>query len=234
MKLENLQPASGWKGLPAWTFRDPRPLANVAVIGLWVYLAGTVANIIGVGLEWQFVTSAMSGPPAGPLPAATLDMVTTATRMGNLALYMISGFIVLKWIYRTNANAHRMSNGLGMTVSPGWAIGWFFIPIANLWKPFQGVEQTWRVSHSPGAPGSVDTPLLLRWWWGLWLLSSIIANIAGRTAGDGSDLNLLAASDVGEMIADGLTIPLILILMKIIRAITAAQVERRNVADVFD
>jgi hypothetical protein len=233
MKLENLSAASPTKtGAMGFQFRDPKPLAGVVVAGLYLYLASVVANLAAVAIELHALSTSHAGVYGGLLPGETIDLVAAVTRLATFGIYVIAGFMVLKWTYRVVANARVMSHGLGMTATPGWAIGWYFIPVANLWKPFEAVEQTWKVSHQPGAPSSVETPTLLRWWWALWLVSGIMGNLSGRLAMmEGPDLML--ASDVAEMISDGAAIPLTLLLIRIVRAITEQQLTRKNVAEVF-
>lgn len=50
------------------------------------------------------------------------------------------------WLYRMNANLRQLSSK-PMEFTPGWMIGWYFIPFANLFKPFQGMRELWQVSH---------------------------------------------------------------------------------------
>ena len=79
------------------------------------------------------------------------------------------------WIFRANQNA-RALGAQGMKFSPGWCVGWFFIPIMNFIKPYQAVREIWRASSSDEAIAwdSVQTPLLLKVWWTLWVLSQFL------------------------------------------------------------
>lgn len=51
--------------------------------------------------------------------------------------------------------------------TPGWTVGWFFVPIANFWKPYQAVREIWWAS-GPKTSRHAATPrgnwLLLIWW----------------------------------------------------------------------
>jgi len=94
---------------------------------------------------------------------------------GILALASLIVLVVLfcVWIYRVSCN----SRALGiqdMRFSPGWAITWFFIPVANYFRPFQVVSEIWKASN----PATQDnwkeksTPFLIKAWWGTWLIST--------------------------------------------------------------
>lgn len=84
-------------------------------------------------------------------------------------VYLITGILVCIWTYRANSNV-RALGATGLRFSPGWAVGWHFVPIAWFWMPFSVMREIWRASASPDEwrrqPGSA----LLGWWWALWLV----------------------------------------------------------------
>jgi hypothetical protein len=89
------------------------------------------------------------------------------------------------WVHRAAKNLPALGRG-GMTFTPGWSVGWFFIPFANLVKPLAAVTELWKASdpaQDPREPyawlGSSATALLPLWW-GAWIFSSILGNISGR------------------------------------------------------
>ena len=90
----------------------------------------------------------------------------------SLLVFVPVIFLTLRWIYRANANAQQLADG--MIVSPGWNVGWFFVPVANTWRPFTGLREAWAVSRNPYAWLSVDTPMILRVWWTFWLLAMVL------------------------------------------------------------
>lgn len=63
-----------------------------------------------------------------------------------LAFYILCGVLILRWIYRANYNA-RQIGAAGMTFSPGWSVGWYFVPIAAFWKPYQAMKEIWRAAR---------------------------------------------------------------------------------------
>jgi hypothetical protein len=92
--------------------------------------------------------------------------------------------LILPWIYRTNANGHRFSREI--SISPGWAVGWFFIPVANLVMPFRGVNETWKASQRAAGRPEAARSAPVRWWWGLWLAGNVATNVAVVTGADTS------------------------------------------------
>ena len=113
------------------------------------------------------------------------------------------------WVYRANANA-RALGAEEMRFSPGWSVGWFFIPIANLFVPFQAVNEIYRASdpeHDGRSWKTNKTPALLGWWWGFWLVNNFVSNLEGRLAFS-DDINLLKVSALaGHCIRGSLPCP---------------------------
>lgn len=73
-----------------------------------------------------------------------------------LASFLVAGIVWLVWQHRTHAALHRKGvRGLGF--SSGWAVGWWFIPVASLWKPFQVNREAWKASGA-GTAGRCGRP----------------------------------------------------------------------------
>lgn len=93
--------------------------------------------------------------------------------------YYISIYIILKWIHRMNNNLRAMG-ATDMKFTPGWAIGYFFIPVAQLWKPYQAMKEIWKASKNPAYWKTVKVPAVLPLWWTLWLILFPISFIANK------------------------------------------------------
>lgn len=59
-------------------------------------------------------------------------------------------------------------------ITPGWAVGWYFIPLFSLWKPVAAVQQM-RDAAFGGSQGLNLTP-----WWLTWVLTCIIDRMSFR------------------------------------------------------
>jgi hypothetical protein len=110
------------------------------------------------------------GAPELPDTAVALMQVGAAILWG--LFYVITGIVFLVWISRANANAHALGAN-DMSITPGWSVGWFFIPFANLVKPYINVREIWNASDSDprDVSASGSAPLIVSAWWALWLLS---------------------------------------------------------------
>lgn len=62
-------------------------------------------------------------------------------------IYVLNSIFFFIWIYRVSYNSRILSSE-NMRFGPGWAVVWFFIPIANLWKPYQVLKELLKVNAS--------------------------------------------------------------------------------------
>jgi hypothetical protein len=188
-------------------YRDPAGATRAAVVALSIYM---VLDVLVAALYILV--------PPDPIESGIADAAALPLFLVMLACF----FLVGRWIYVTNANAHRFDEA--MSITPGWAVGWFFVPFANLIKPYEGVAQTWRASHDAAGLSEEAETSLLRWWWGLWLVTNILSNIAFQIGGD-LDAVMSPAANGFQMVAALLNVPLCLILIQLMKRLARAQNE---------
>lgn len=131
--------------------------AQVCRLALWAFIA-----VAAVTLLLLLVVMARQMQLADP----PLEMLAFYS-FGELALWLVlllTAIPVCLWTFRAHANLHE--GGIaGLHFSPGWAVGSFFVPVLNLWVPFQAMREL--VNRSEGEPadfaaGSVGD--VTSWW----------------------------------------------------------------------
>lgn len=122
-------------------------------------------------LAWAPVVSLVVGPAGleGPLSDAAMAVLMGAgmTRLPIILLHLGVHVLCAVWLFRASANAHALAAGL--RTSPAWAVGWYFVPVANLWKPYQALVEIWRASHVGDNWRTIPVPRMLLIWWIVWL-----------------------------------------------------------------
>jgi hypothetical protein len=93
---------------------------------------------------------------------------------------------LLAWLSRTVEIVPALGGGTPRD-SPRWAIAWWFVPIAFLWKPYTVVREVWdRLATSTRA--AAGTPVLA--WWLLWIGAVFVSNVVNR---------LMTAETIGDI-----------------------------------
>jgi hypothetical protein len=118
-------------------FRDPTTLGRTSI---WLMVVHGVFLVLSV-------ISLVAG--SGD------DAILIIAMLAGLAA-VVSGIVFLRWTYVVASNAHALVSH--MDVTPGWAVGWYFIPIANLWKPYTSLKEIWE------ATGPREGSLVGAWW----------------------------------------------------------------------
>lgn len=193
-------------------FRDPTGATRAAVIALYLNMA------------LEALSAALS--VADPVVGGIGDLVAFPSFLVLIACFVLVG----RWIYRTNANAHLLSGD--MTITPVWAVGWYFVPFANLVMPYQGMKETWFASHNACGLGEEAETALLPWWWGLWLVTNILSNVSMQITLriDGFESAPSQGVLLINLITAALNVPLCLILIRLMRRLTRAQIMARQVS----
>ena len=133
--------------------------------------------------EAALIRRAIGGVAPTPSEIEANDARTGLIAITQLGIYIVCVVTFCFWIYRANRAARSMGAD-GMEFSPGWSVGWWFVPFANLIKPFQATNEIWRASDPDHRDARswqvVDTPPLLRFWWAAWLISGFLGQVAFR------------------------------------------------------
>lgn len=145
------------------------------------------------------------------------DAVSGFVGLIQSGLYLFLLITFFRWIYRTNKNLGTLS-GEQMVFTPGWSVGWYFIPIANLFKPYQVMKEIWNVSHK----NQSTTYPLIGWWWLLWITSNFLAHIALKLTMKATDTESYIASAITYIVSDGIDLILYIVELMLVTRIGMA------------
>jgi Domain of unknown function (DUF4328) len=93
-----------------------------------------------------------------------------------IIVFIGAGVVYSLWIYRAYKNLKALGH-MYTDFTPGSAVGYFFVPFVNLWKPYQAVSEIW--TKSDPAESSSGSAIVVFWWVCFLILGS--ANWIGTT-----------------------------------------------------
>jgi len=148
----------------------------------------------------------------------------------SLLLYLSTVIVFSFWIVRANTNV-RIFGARGLRFSPGMALGSFFIPVLNFWRPCQAMSDLWRASHSPSSWEETDTGQVLPLWWGCWLITALTGQIGFRLMMRAEELDEILAATWWQCSSEIADLALCLLAYKLVAQIAHAQ-SRHQIASL--
>lgn len=222
-------PSSAPSPAGAVVFRDPRRITNTLKIILWIVLVLDVVAAISSLFEYQLLQQIQSGAISGSAMTAAADADDARQRiigLGQIILFVITVVAFGRWIYVLHSNKAPLG-ATGLRFSPGWSVGWFFIPFANLWKPYQAMKELWLVSADPLHWQQQRRSALLPWWWTMWLVSNVLGQISFRLGVSASDISTIFAANIADILSDSCSAALEIIAIVLVGRIATMQLGHR-------
>ncbi|MGI8438947.1 MAG: DUF4328 domain-containing protein [Thermoleophilaceae bacterium] len=152
----------------------------------------------------------------------------------QVVLFVAGAITFIRWLRRAYGNLPALGQRT-LRRGAGWTIGAWFVPILNLFWPYQLVGDTWRGSN-PLAPaeGVSDVsrpavPALVDWWWALWLITQFLSNAAGRYYFRAEEVEELQRGTVLYVVSDATSLVAALLAWQVVRRTTHRQETRAAV-----
>jgi len=185
---------------------DPAALTRFLQSLLW---ASAVVSCLALIVDSEELVRVHFGQLT-PDQLANDESVQGVVGMLQAGLDFVTGVVFLKWVYRAYRNIQGFG-AEGLRFSPGWAVGYYFVPILNLVRPVQVMSEIWRVSQDPQNWLQRRGSWLIGTWWALFLLCSIATHASLELA---SDQWLLAA--ISAIAGDFFSVPLSIVVLRLI------------------
>lgn len=186
----------------------------------WLLWANALCAVLEIVLRWR-----------RDFDPYLIDEAEAAMILAQLALFAGTVIVFLIWLYRAEVNA-RALGAQDMMVSPGWAVGWFFIPLVHLVMPFMAVRELWKASATPRDWQLTPVSPVIALWWACWLGTVISGNIAFALSRM-DDYGALQAADFAGMVSAAFTIPSAILLGAVVSRIQAMQEAPSHLAGHF-
>ena len=204
-------------------YESLRGLTTAVVALLWLDIVMQVAyagaslgvvSLINGLLDGSIIAEDDSMMPAEIVQA----IIGIASLAVTLSLYIVIG----RWIFCAAWNVRHLG-AKRLEHTPGWAVGWYFVPFANLLMPYRAMKEIWLASHAPQDWRPDEPAGLLSTWWGLWLAASVVGHVSFRIALNAETLEGMRIGEWAGILQCALSMPLALVFMRIARTVSAEQ-----------
>lgn len=208
--------------------------AKVAIALIGAVIVAALVSLWADALQLDLVNRAIGGERVTLAEAQASDDRVGITAIAYTVVTLLSAITFLLWYSR----AYRNIIALGVRrprYGTRWAVAYWFIPIVNLFRPKQVMNDIWRGSD-PELPADAngwanrDVSPLLHWWWAVWLLSAFVSNIAIRASFDADPFapmpDEIRREAIAYVLADVVDVIAGVLAILVIRKLTARQQER--------
>jgi hypothetical protein len=178
-----------------WPASPPKERATFAVAMLGASVMMDFVSIAAQFLQYLNLDSIRQRQS----PEEDLDIfeiLVGLSGLGQSLVYIVTSIAFCMWFYRAYKNL-KVWRIPGLKYSAGWAVGYFFIPILNLFRPYQVAQEIWkasdpRVSIEAGPQWRDNSgSSVIGGWWTFWLFSNIFARIDFRLRMSNADQKAL-------------------------------------------
>lgn len=205
-----------------------RLVTVLLIVGAVISLLTIPSHVLDLSVQPFGEDQDISDNPAGFLALALTGVLGLIT----VAVYIATVVVFLMWLYRVSNNVAAF--GQPRQTSAGWAVGSFFVPIANLFIPYQAIKEIWQKSDPTPTDAfsyAMSPPGFFPAWWGFWLASNVTSNIYFRMTM--AEAPVEGSAMVG-ILSEVLSIAAAAFAIQVVKAIDRRQEERaRNLQQVF-
>jgi hypothetical protein len=187
----------------------------------------------------ELLSKAANGVTISRAEVRASDAQTLLVGLALLSVVLFTGVSFLAWIYRAHKNL-KAHGALDLEYSLGWAIGWFFVPLLNLYFPYQVVREIWNAS-APRASRSGETvgrsrelPPLIVLWWGSSLALFFLDSTAAKMFFGASTIDDLLAANRFSVAGDVIGIVCALLAITVVLKIDARQQRLNSSVSLLD
>lgn len=211
---------------------DGSNLRTIAMVVRFLAFAVMALGLIAAlaTLAWLFSYAQGVDTPLVLLATQLLSAVL-------ILLFYASGIPVLIWVFLAHRNLQR-AGVPQMRHGPGWAVTSYFVPVANLFVPFQAMRELHNRSHGEPADfghSSVDS---VTSWWACYLGAMFFSTVVALSVLVDSIPGFFVttpfwANDVLSLLFRLLLAASAWFLQVIVREVTAAQERGGDVSQAF-
>ncbi len=214
---------------PRGVFSVPRTLKwwTIGLLGLNAAL--DLASMLPAWATLGIIAKVRAEQGVDADTVALIDSCAALIGLANVGAYVATAVVFCCWFYRINANA-RLLTDEKPPMSPGMAVGGFFIPIACLYMPYRAAGFSWKVSARVAYPeGGGPRAGLVGGWWTAWIAGNIVGQIVFKQAlrsamGDEEPtLDQIAFQQYGSILLSAATVLTATLCIAVVKRLTDLQ-----------
>lgn len=190
-----------------------------AIILFWITLVLNAISIISSYFQYDLLQTAANGGEISTEYATSNDNREQAIGIIQIIVFVVSAITFIQWFRRAYFNLHLRVNNL--THSEGWAAGCWFMPIVNLFRPYQIMKELFQETqlflkrNEAHTSEHLSMPSLSLWWT-FWIIDWFVGRFVFKYTMKAETIDELTRSTIGQLISNAIGIVLAIITINII------------------
>lgn len=170
-----------------------------ATIVRLLLIAFLVQKLIAIGSAWgqhEMLVAVQRGAELTVEQASANDSRERLVALAGLVLFIATVIRWLMWQHRAYANL-QLIGSRDTEYTPGWSVGYWFIPLINLYRPYQITAELYRrseIQNGRDPIGGLSGPPLVGLWWFAYLLWGGSQRLFSLIAKDANTLSTLISA----------------------------------------
>lgn len=194
--------------------------AKTALAMIWIVGALNAISFASDFFQYQLLQKANAGGIITPESASANDMRQQIIAIAYTLTFIISSVTFILWFRRAYNNLHQRNSFLSF--SEGWAAGAWFVPILNLFRPYQIMRELYVETKKILADHEIiymqKLPVkLLGIWWAFWICNGVSSQVVLRLSRSAETISAIQVSTVASMIDNIIGVTLALVTVKVIK-----------------
>jgi hypothetical protein len=190
-----------------------------AILLIWIALAMNCISLISSYFQYDLLQTAANGGEISTEFATSNDNREQAIGIIQIIIFVVSTITFIQWFRRAYFNLHLRVNRLSH--SEGWAAGCWFVPIVNLFRPYQIMKELFQETqlflkrNEAHTSEHLSMPLL-GLWWAFWIINWFVGRFVFKYSMKAETIEELTRSTIGQIISNAIGIVLAIITINII------------------
>ena len=200
--------------------RPNKQRARNAIMLIWIVMGLEVVLLISGYLQYELLNQWSNGGEISIESADANDSREQILGIVYMIAYILSSVMFIQWFRRAYYNLHQKINHL--SYSEGWAAGAWFVPILNLFRPYQIMKELYNETKNLLLKNGLNisksfSTNLVGLWWALWIIGSFLGQAVFRLSMNAETIDELTTMTMVSMASNVFGIPLGLIAIKVIQ-----------------
>jgi hypothetical protein len=199
-----------------------------ATVLRYLITAALLVKLVAIGSAWaqhEILVGLQRGVELTATDASANDGRERLIGIVSLLLFIGSAICWLMWQHRAYANL-RFIGSRDTEHTPGWSVGYWFIPFVNLFRPYQITSEIYRrseIQNGRDPIGGLSGPPLIGAWWFVYLAWGATLRFYTIIVKDAKTLPTLITATNIELTAHVVGLVAAILAIQVIRSIDRFQ-----------